>query len=275
MEALQGGKAGAASRKLSAKGQATLARGKAAVTKHRERKLNAQRMAAPGEMQERWRKQGGGSGGQGQPALAGVSGGGGKSTRAIGKPSDMMQMARRSGVNNLAKSPDLSERIKANRNLKTRPDVKPAQSTQVPYGGDNLSQKAIEYRENWVHPKTGKKGYWKQGNIAVYEYRDGGELRTHAEKSIPRRTGKVGLHSEPAGLQALDKMGIKLNQITQVYTEREPCMSAGNYCGTLLGSELPDIPVTHSFEYRIDPNSQVAGNAALEDALKEVKRIRK
>ncbi len=230
-------------------------------------------------MQERWRNQESGlSGGHGQPALAGVSGEGGRSTRAIGKPEgkpSAMQMARRSGVNNLAKSPDLLERIKANRNLKTRPGVKPAQSTQVPYGGDNLSQKAIEYRKNWVHPKTGKRGYWKQGNIAVYEYRDGGELRTHAEKSIPRRAGKVGLHSEPAGLLALDKMGIKLDQITQVYTEREPCMSAGNYCGTLLGSELPDIPVTHSFEYGINPNSQVAGNAALEDALKEVKRISK
>ncbi len=99
MEALNGGRAGAAlrdmqeaaSRKLSAKGQATLARGKAAVTKHRERKLQAQRMAAPGEMQARWRSQGGGGGGHGQPALAGVSGGGGKSTRAIGKPG-IMQM---------------------------------------------------------------------------------------------------------------------------------------------------------------------------------------
>ncbi len=104
MEALNGGKAGAAvrdmqeaaSRKLSAKGQATLAKGQAAVAKHRGRKLNAQRVAAPGEMQERWRSQGGGQGGgHGQPALAGVSGGG-KSTRAIGKPegkSGMMQMA--------------------------------------------------------------------------------------------------------------------------------------------------------------------------------------
>jgi len=112
MEALRGGKAGAAAReaqeaatkKLSANGQATLAKAQAAVAKHRERKLNeqehklnAQRMASPGEMQERWRSQesGGQLGGHGQPALAGVSGGGGKSSRAIGKPegkSGMMQM---------------------------------------------------------------------------------------------------------------------------------------------------------------------------------------
>jgi len=51
-------------------------------------------MAAPGKLREKWDKQGGGSGGQGQPALAGVSGGGGGGTKAIGKPggkSGMMQ----------------------------------------------------------------------------------------------------------------------------------------------------------------------------------------
>ncbi len=103
--ALRGGRAGAAareareaaSRKLSAKGQATLAQGQAAVAKHRERKLNAQQMAAPAEMQERWRNQASGQiGGHGQPSLAGVSGGDGRSSRAIGKPegkSGMMRMA--------------------------------------------------------------------------------------------------------------------------------------------------------------------------------------
>ncbi len=97
MEALQGGKVGAAARKLPAKSQATLAKAQAAVAKHRERKLQAQRMAAPGEMQERWRSQSGGGGGHGQPALAHASGGGRNSTRAIGKPggkSGVMQMVR-------------------------------------------------------------------------------------------------------------------------------------------------------------------------------------
>jgi len=90
----RGGKAGAALReakaqaasKLSAGSKATLAKAQAAAAKRRDHKLNAQRMAAPGKLREKWDKQGGGSGGRGQPALAGVSGGGGGGTKAIGKP---------------------------------------------------------------------------------------------------------------------------------------------------------------------------------------------
>ncbi len=90
----RGGKAGAALReakaqaasKLSAGSKATLAKAQAAAAKRRDHKLNAQRMAAPGKLREKWDKQGGGSGGQGQPALAGVTGGGGGGTKAIGKP---------------------------------------------------------------------------------------------------------------------------------------------------------------------------------------------
>ncbi len=90
----RGGKAGAALRdakaqaasKLSAGSKATLAKAQAAAAKRRDHKLNAQRMASPGKLKDRWRNQGSGGGGQGQPALAGVTGGGGGGTKAIGKP---------------------------------------------------------------------------------------------------------------------------------------------------------------------------------------------
>ncbi len=111
----------AATKKLSAKGQATLAKGQAAVTKHRERKLQAQRMAAPGEMQQRWRSQGGGGGGHGQPALAGVSDApGGKSTAAIGKPS-VMQMAGGASTRGLGLRPDAEAALEKLENIKKDP----------------------------------------------------------------------------------------------------------------------------------------------------------
>ncbi len=97
----RGGKAGAAVRdaqaqateKLSASTKATLAKAKAAAAKRKERKLNERRMAAPGKLKERWRNQSGGSGGShGQPALAGVSGGEGGGTKAIGKPGTMQMV---------------------------------------------------------------------------------------------------------------------------------------------------------------------------------------
>jgi len=80
------------------------------------------------------------------------------------------------------------------------------------------------------------------------------------------------IHSEPLGLLELEKAGIPLSKVTRIYTERAPCMTSGNYCATLLASELPKVPVYHSFEYGTTEESMKAGNDALVKELNVLKK---
>ncbi len=287
----RGGKAGAAAaRKLSAGGKASLAKGRAAVGKYRERRAGgdkaagvrdagdplaphtpgslARGQAAAAGMRGKWHDQAHGRpAGQGQPALAHAGGGGGgATTHPIGRPG-VMQMA---GKGEVGENPSLTERIRRNRNLKTRPKVAPVVSVKKDYHTFDLAQKSKDFRK--------KTEYYGTSNVVVIEY-DGprdlnGNLPTVAVKSIPQGDpgGLAQIHSEPLGLLELEKAGVPLSKVTRVYTERAPCMSPRNYCATLLASELPRVPVYHSFEFGTTEESMAAGNAALEKELRILKK---
>jgi len=289
----RGGKAGAAARearagaarKLSAGGKAAVEKGRAAVGKYRERKAAGVRdpndplaphtpgslakgQAAAAGLRGKWHDGAPGKGaGQGQPALAHAGGGGGgATTHPIGRPG-VMQMA---GKGEVGENPSLTERIRRNRNLKTRPKVAPVVSVKKDYHTFDLAQKSKDFRK--------KTEYYGTSNVVVIEY-DGprdlnGNLPTVAVKSIPQGDpgGLAQIHSEPLGLLELEKAGVPLSKVTRVYTERAPCMSPRNYCATLLASELPGVPVYHSFEFGTTEESMAAGNAALEKELRILKK---
>jgi len=101
-----------------------------------------------------------------------------------------------------------------------------------------------------------------------------GDLPTIAVHSIRRGdpTGLPQMHSEPLGLLELEKAGIPLSKVTRIYTERAPCMTPRNYCATLIASELPKVPVYHSFEFGATEKSMAAGNAALVKELNVLKK---
>ncbi len=132
------------------------------------------------------------------------------------------------------------------------PGVAPLRTTQIGYASTMLAYQALQYRE--------REGFWGIGNVAVVQYRDAsGQLQTKAMGS-----GDDG-HSETQLLQWLAGQGIAPEQITALYTEREPCSVPPSNCRSVLERVgLPsNVTVTYSYEYGQSEESRRRGNAQL------------
>jgi len=231
VSALNGGRAGAAvrdaqaaaARKLSAGGKASLAKGRAAVGKYRERKAAGGRdphdplaphtpgslakgQAAAG-MRGKWHDGAPGKGaGQGQPALAHAGGGGsGKTSRPIGRPG-VMQMAG-GASRGLGLSPQAEKALQKLENIKKDP------LGEVNSGANHNHYSAARIEAQGtpvkINPKTGK-GYSHIRDLqeAYLGLDDVREKLEHEMDHLPATTTDRGLdvlidrHSEVQQMQS-------------------------------------------------------------------------
>jgi len=136
--------------------------------------------------------------------------------------------------------------------------VTPQVPQQVPYGSTDLSKQVINERLK-LGPKT--KGPpqringQSKANFAVFEYTEGEGTATKIKRSKIFEG-----HSERLIHDELQKLGIKPEQVTRIYTERAPCTTRG--CAALIREYYPHAEVTYSFEFGADAESMKAGNAA-------------
>lgn len=138
---------------------------------------------------------------------------------------------------------------------------------QVGYNSTDLAKMAYEYRKDNPTGKklTGSNDF--QTNVAVFEYTDknGKEIREVFESNDLQ-------HSEEVAIEALQKRGITGDQITAVYSEREPCVetptNAGHHCSLDLATFCPDAQVSYSFKFGEDKADGPAARKALRDAVR-------
>nr|WSX48990.1 polymorphic toxin-type HINT domain-containing protein [Streptomyces sp. NBC_00974] len=133
-------------------------------------------------------------------------------------------------------------------------------ATQVEYGGDNLSQVAIQARRD---------NGWTTGgrNVAVvaYENADG------AIEHIVRRS--AGRHSERLAVEEWASLGLDSSSLRGVYTELAPCGPDYQNCSAWLGRNAPaGVSVTYSFTYGPDRNGRRAGMNALKRGLTAIRQ---
>ena len=128
---------------------------------------------------------------------------------------------------------------------------------EVDYGGNDLSQTAIDYRQ--------ANNIYSAKNVAVFEYVEDGVTKTITMTS-ERGVG----HAERLIANELRNRGISPSQVTRIYSELEPCSVAGGYCKRFIADTFPQAKVTYSFPYG-DSASRAAGVQALRDAVSKIK----
>lgn len=133
-----------------------------------------------------------------------------------------------------------------------------ARTHEVPYGKTDLSEEALAYRK--------KHDYWAGKNLAVFEYKD-----AYGNHQTVTAISDTGVHSEKAAWKALQSKGVKADQVTRIYSEREPCMLPGAFCGKFIDETFPKADVTYSFEYG-DLMSRVKGNLQMKQTLSLLKK---
>jgi len=133
-------------------------------------------------------------------------------------------------------------------------------STEVDYGSTDLSQMAQAYRMD--------NGIFGGRNVAVFEYLD--------HNGMPNYVTQVsqGKHAERRIAEYLDKIGIKPEQVTRVYTELAPCppIRGMQYCRNMLDERFKKATVTHSFEYGESYASRRRGVKKMTEAARKLFR---
>lgn len=128
---------------------------------------------------------------------------------------------------------------------------------KVAYGLTDLSKLAQQYR---------KLKNLKSGNVAVFEYMEGGVRKTIAMESKQF----VG-HSEQLIARQLEKMGVDPKNVTRIYSELAPCTYLfGGGCSRLIQETFKNAAVTFSFEYGATKASRAAGVTLLKEALEKL-----
>jgi RHS repeat-associated protein len=128
---------------------------------------------------------------------------------------------------------------------------------KVGYGATDLSKLAAEYRK--AHKIA-------TGNVAVFEYLEGG-----AKKTITRVSEQFVGHSEKLIAEQLKKMGIDPKNVTRIYSELQPCNYLfGGGCGRLIQETFTKAAVTYSFEYGATRASREAGVKLLKTATEQI-----
>ncbi len=128
---------------------------------------------------------------------------------------------------------------------------------KVPYGSTHLSKQSQAARIN-EHFKGGR-------NVTVFEYKDdSGSLRTIVATSSRGIPG--GGHAERIAGRALETMNVSPSQVTQIYSELEPCDNRGAHCARYISETFPQASVSWSFDYA-DPAARAQGKAEWLDAI--------
>ncbi len=131
----------------------------------------------------------------------------------------------------------------------------------VPYGVDDLSLRAIEYRR--------ANDLWGPRNVAVFEYKVGDEVRT-----LVRASERGAGHAERVGLNALEQQGVNPSRVTRVYSELQPCSGLpGGSCGVLLQEKIPQAQVSYSFEYGTTKASRESAREGLLTAVARERQV--
>jgi hypothetical protein len=157
--------------------------------------------------------------------------------------------------------------------------VWPGTYSVVGYGDTPASALAIEYRLERARFRqelgmTEDPWEFSEANVAVITYVDPSDPQQR-EQRIPMIStgGMIGgtrgeAHSEERLLAALERSGVPLNWVTQVYTERQPCGEGHHNCAHQLAQALPNVPITFSVEFG-DTASQQRGLEMLESNWRE------
>ncbi|MBY0563049.1 MAG: hypothetical protein K2P58_02585 [Hyphomonadaceae bacterium] len=82
---------------------------------------------------------------------------------------------------------------------------------RVAMGGTDLSERALRYRQ--------AQSIGDGRNVAVFEYEDSNGTRHYIE----RASEGTGRHSELLGVRELQRLGIRPEQVTRIYSDRQPC----------------------------------------------------
>lgn len=101
-------------------------------------------------------------------------------------------------------------------------------------------------------------------NLAVFEFVEGGVVKTKLFKSVP----EYQLHSEQVGAIWLSRRGIDPKSVTRIYSEFHPCVEM---CKPLVRTEFPNAAVQYSWPYKTSNQFDWVtniGRAAKRDALR-------
>lgn len=74
-------------------------------------------------------------------------------------------------------------------------------------------------------------------------------------------------HAERLAWRELERMGVRPEQVTRVYSELEPCAMPGGLCAAWIARTFANARVTWSFQYGATIASRSAGLSDLKDAL--------
>jgi RHS repeat-associated protein len=128
---------------------------------------------------------------------------------------------------------------------------------KVAYGVTDLSKLAQQYR---ILNKL------KSGNVAVFEYLEGG-----VKKTLTMESKQFVGHSERLIAKQLEKMGIDPKNVTRIYSELAPCSyTFGGGCSRFIQETFKNAAVTFSFEYGATKASREAGVTLLKKSIKQL-----
>lgn len=138
----------------------------------------------------------------------------------------------------------------------------PAPQGKVPYGKTSLSRQVQGVR---LLKKIGVSPEGTIRNGAAFEYR-GGDGRLHTLIRFSQRGG--GGHAERVIRDELIQMQVSPSQVTQIYSELQPCSVPRSLsCDLMIGKEFPHAQVTWSYDYQ-NELTQAESQASV-DLLKE------
>ena len=128
----------------------------------------------------------------------------------------------------------------------------PQPSGKTPYGSSSLSRQVQGVRQG--------NNFSDARNGAVFQYRaDDGSTRTILRFSQGFTRG--GGHAERIIARELGQMGVQPSQVTDIYSELQPCNNPGGYCMPFLKEQFPNANISWSFDY-LDPATRDAGRQA-------------
>jgi len=128
---------------------------------------------------------------------------------------------------------------------------------KVAYGATDLSKLAQQYR---------RAKNLRSGNVAVFEYIEGG-----VRKTLTMESKQFVGHSERLIAEQLEKMGVDPKSVTRIYSELAPCTyTFGGGCSRFIQETFKNAAVTFSFEYGATKASREAGVALLQKAIADL-----
>ncbi|UKY48343.1 SUKH-4 family immunity protein [Streptomyces inhibens] len=106
------------------------------------------------------------------------------------------------------------------------------------------------------------------GYTAVCRFRD----RDGAERTQLARSGPGRPHPERQLVDHLAQLGIRPEDVLELYTELQVCALPGGNCAALISRSWPQVKVSHTVDYGTDARSRAAGQQKLYEHAAELAR---